>query len=71
VDYVNLVFTCGSPLTTGPVVCGSHPGNKHYCCQNQGNGCCSQGGCIGGECCKCPRNGLNACVNPAFGCGGC
>lgn len=42
----------------------------HYCCANQGNGCCRQGGC-GSDCCKCPRNGLNFCVNPAFGCGGC
>ena len=31
---------------------------------------CRQGGC-GSDCCKCPRNGLNFCVNPAFGCGGC
>lgn len=68
VDQVNLVFVCGQ---TG-VVCGNHPGNKHLCCQNRGDGCCQQGGCSStGTCCKCPRNGLNACVQPSFGCGGC
>jgi len=66
VNLQELKFVCPSGQ-----VCGNHPGNRHLCCTNQGNGCCSQGGCIGGTCCKCPRNGLNACVQPSFGCGGC
>ena len=71
VDHTNLVFTCNS---SGDV-CGRSSGGgateNYYCCKNAGDGCCSQGGCGGGTCCKCPRNGLNACVQPSFGCGGC
>ena len=69
VDQINLIFVCGAGTS---IVCGSHPGNQRLCCQNRGDGCCQQGGCSStGTCCKCPRNGLNACVQPSFGCGGC
>ncbi|MBX7115516.1 MAG: hypothetical protein K1X64_14395 [Myxococcaceae bacterium] len=72
VDYQQGLFFCGDG--SGASVCGrssgSGVGTGYYCCENAGDGCCRQGGC-GSDCCKCPRNGLNFCVNPSFGCGGC
>ncbi len=72
VDYQQGLFFCGDG--SGSSVCGRSSGfggtTGYYCCENAGDGCCRQGGC-GSDCCKCPRNGLNFCVNPSFGCGGC
>lgn len=67
-------FYCGDGGTA--LVCGRSYGSGtttgYYCCQNQGDGCCQQGRCTStGTCCKCPANGLNFCVQPSFGCGGC
>jgi hypothetical protein len=68
-------FSAGQFFCSGTGVCGRSLGNgaseTYECCNNQGDGCCQQGGCGGSTCCKCPRNGLNFCVDPAFGCGGC
>jgi hypothetical protein len=71
VDRANLKFVCNSASDVCGRSSGTGASETYYCCKNQGNGCCSQGGCSGGTCCKCPRNGLNFCVQPSFGCGGC
>jgi hypothetical protein len=72
VNWGQGVFFCGDG---GALVCGSSTGSGgtvgYFCCANQGDGCCQQGGCSGSTCCKCPRNGLNFCVQSSFGCGGC
>jgi hypothetical protein len=71
VDYGQGLFFCNG--TTD--VCGRSSGfgqsETYSCCQNAGDGCCEQGGCIGGTVCSCPHNGLNFCVDPAFAMGGC
>ncbi len=69
-------FTAGKFFCNGTDVCGQSSGTgtteTYYCCANQGDGCCVPGGCGSiGNCCLCPQNGLNFCVDPAFGCGGC
>ncbi|MEW5739788.1 MAG: hypothetical protein AB1938_12730, partial [Myxococcota bacterium] len=74
VDFTQGVFFCGDGGTS--LTCGRSSGSggntAYYCCANQGDGCCQQGGCASaGTCCKCPRNGLDFCVQPSFGCGGC
>lgn len=74
VDFVQGRFFCGDGGTS--TVCGRSSGSGstvgYYCCPNAGDGCCQQGGCkSNGTCCKCPQNGLNFCVQPSFGCGGC
>jgi hypothetical protein len=70
VDFVAGQFSCGPGRVCGRST-GSGGSVGYYCCTNAGDGCCQQGTCSGGTCCKCPRNGLNFCVQPSFGCGGC
>jgi hypothetical protein len=71
VDFVQGHFSCNSGSDVCGLSIGSATSESYYCCHNAGDGCCEQGGCVGGTCCKCPPNGPNFCVDPAFGCGGC
>jgi hypothetical protein len=70
VDFNAGHFNCQSGDVCGNSI-GSGQTESYYCCVDQGNGCCEQGGCNGGTVCSCPPNGLNACVDPAFAMGGC
>lgn len=71
VDFVQGHFSCNGTTDVCGVSIGNGTTEGYYCCHNAGDGCCEQGGCNAGTCCKCPPNGLNFCVDPAFGCGGC
>jgi hypothetical protein len=72
VDFTQGLFFCGAANEVCGLSEGNGTGESYYCCANQGDGCCQQGGCgVIGNCCSCPQNGLNFCVDPAFGCGGC
>jgi hypothetical protein len=72
VNFTAGYFFCGSSADVCGLTEGTGTTETYYCCANAGDGCCQPGECgTIGDCCNCPQNGLNFCVDPSFGCSGC